>query len=112
MNVSVCYGCMLEVDRIYFEERETLMRLPLDKYLDQLSWSQADLARQAEISVSVVRRVLNGEAISRRNAKKIVQALDENLHAQGEGNEHMTLANVEGIQISELHRKPKEQEEK
>lgn len=87
------------------------MRLTLDKYLDQLSWSQADLARQAEVSVSVVRRVLNGEAISRRNAKKIVQALDQNLHAQGEESQHMTLASIEGIHITELHRKRKDEEQ-
>lgn len=87
------------------------MRLTLDQYLDQLSWSQADLAREAEVSVSVVRRVLNGEAISRRNAKKIVQTLDQQFHALSEFNEHMTLASIEGIQISDLHRKPKDQEE-
>lgn len=86
------------------------MRLPLGEYLDQLSWSQTDLAREAEISVTVVRRVLAGQPISRRNAKRIVQTLDQQFHALGESNEHMTLASIENIRISALHRKRQDSE--
>ena len=71
----------------------------LAEYLDKLSWSQADLAREAGISVSSVARALKGDPISRRNANAIVKAL-------GTGTHHaVTLAEVKGLHITELKRK-------
>jgi hypothetical protein len=80
------------------------MRFTLDQYLNQFSWSQAQCAREADVSVSVVGRVLKGERISRRNAEKLIRAIDAKLKAQGQ-KERITLDSVEGLHISELKRK-------
>jgi transcriptional regulator with XRE-family HTH domain len=80
------------------------MRFTLDEYLNQFSWSQAECAREADVSVSVVGRVLKGETISRRNAEKLIKAIDAKLRAQGQ-KEHVTLDSLEGLHISELRRK-------
>jgi transcriptional regulator with XRE-family HTH domain len=80
------------------------MRLKLDEYLNQFSWSQAQCAREADVSVSVVGRVLKGERISRRNAEKLVKAIDAKLKSQGV-HERVTLDSVDGLIISDLKRK-------
>lgn len=80
------------------------MRFKLDEYLNQFAWSQAQCAREADISVSVIGRVLRGETISRRNAEKLVKAIDAKLKAQGV-RERITLDSLEGLHISTLTRK-------
>ena len=71
----------------------------LAEYLDKLSWSQADLAREAGVSVSSVARALKGDPVARRNANAIVKALGNGTHKQ------VTLAEVKGLHITELKRK-------
>ncbi len=80
------------------------MRFTLDEYLNQFSWSQAQCAREADVSVSVVGRVLKGDTISRRNAEKLIRAIDAKLKAQGV-RERVTLDSLEGLHISQLRRK-------
>lgn len=55
----------------------------LNEYLDMYSWSQADLAREASISVQSVARALEGDTITRRNANSIVAAIDTRWSKQG-----------------------------
>jgi transcriptional regulator with XRE-family HTH domain len=50
-----------------------MMRLV--EYLNQLCWSQADLARKAGVSSNSVQRALDGQRLSRRVAAAIVTAL-------------------------------------
>jgi Helix-turn-helix len=76
----------------------------LADYLNGFSWSQADLAREADISVASVARAINGDAISRRNAQSIISALDKKLQAQG-AKGHVTLGSVRGLHITDLKRK-------
>ena len=71
----------------------------LAEYLDKLSWSQADLAREANISVSSVARALKGQPVSRRNANAMITALGKGTHHQ------VTLSEVKGLHIAELRRK-------
>ncbi len=44
-------------------------------YLDTLNWTQTDLADQADVSPSTVKRVLKGQTVSRKNATAICEAL-------------------------------------
>ena len=76
----------------------------LSEYLNRFSWSQADLAREADISVSSVARALSGQAISRRNANAIIEALDKQHRTLG-ATGHITLSSVRGLHITELKRK-------
>lgn len=75
-------------------------------YLNAYSWSQAELARRAEIAPSTVARALAGNAIARRNADKIVAALDAKHLEQG-ARGHIVLASVRGLHITEVRRKKK-----
>lgn len=80
------------------------MQMNLAQYLDKFSWSQVDLAREAGISVHCVRRALAGERIARRNAQKIVEALDRKFQTQGPKG-HIAMGSIKGLQIAELKRK-------
>lgn len=80
------------------------MQLTLSEHLDRFSWSQAELSRQAEVSEHCVRRALAGERIARRNAEKIITALDRRFQAQG-AKAHITMGSIKGLQIAELQRK-------
>jgi len=80
------------------------MRLP--DYLDTLSWSQTDLAREAGISASTIRRVLSEKPISRRNAHAITDALSRGLKRP------IVLADVSELHITGLKRPRKTQAEK
>ncbi len=66
----------------------------LGEYLDQLSWSQTDLARVAKVSVSSVRRGLSGEKLSRRTAARIISAISKAM------NKPILLADVEGLRLA------------
>jgi hypothetical protein len=78
----------------------------LADYLDMFSWSQADLARAADVSPHCVRRALQGETIARRNAAKIAAALTARLNGQG-GNGHIGVQSIQGLQVADLHHKKK-----
>lgn len=78
--------------------------MKLSDYLDSYSWSQADLADKAQISSGSVSRALAGEPIVRRNASKIVKALDREHRDQG-GVGHITLRDIKGLRITKLKRK-------
>jgi ribosome-binding protein aMBF1 (putative translation factor) len=80
------------------------MPLTLAQYLDRFSWSQRELARQAKVSPHCIRRALAGETIARRNADKIVEALDLKFQKQG-AKAHITLGSIHGLKIASLTRK-------
>jgi len=64
----------------------------LGDLLNKLGWAQADLARNANISTTTVRRVFLQQSISRRNAQKIVESLSTALRIP-----------LETTDINELH---------
>jgi hypothetical protein len=76
----------------------------LSEYLDRFSWSQADLAREADINSQTVARALSGDTISRRNANAIVRAVGTQWTRQGMSG-HITLASIRGLHITGLRRK-------
>ncbi len=78
--------------------------MTLAEYLDKFLWSQAELSRQANVSIHCIRRALAGDKITRRNAEKIVGALDRKFQAQG-AKGHIVMGSIKGLQIAELHRK-------
>jgi hypothetical protein len=53
--------------------------MKLIDYLNQLSWSQADLARHAKVSNSSVHRALKGDKLSRRVAAAIQETIATNI---------------------------------
>jgi transcriptional regulator with XRE-family HTH domain len=77
--------------------------MKLADYLNNYGWSQADLAREADISPQTVARALAGETLSRRNAAKIVDALDRKWQTHAKG--HLTLASIRGLKVTDLRRK-------
>src|SRR5579859_3540697 len=76
----------------------------LADFLNMFGWSQADLSREAEISTHCVSRALRGERIARRNAQKILEALNRRFQAQG-GKAHIAMGSIKGLQIADLQRK-------
>ena len=78
--------------------------MTLAEYLDKFLWSQTELSRQANVSIHCIRRALAGERIARRNAEKIVSALDRKFLAQG-AKGHIVMGSIKGLQIAELQRK-------
>jgi len=70
----------------------------LGDYLDTLAWSQTDLAREADISISTVRRVLNESTISRKNAQAICMALTRGL------NRHINPSDINELHYRALRR--------
>jgi hypothetical protein len=52
----------------------------------------------------VVRRALKGEKIARRNAEKIIAALDWKFQDSG-AKGHIVMGSIKGLQIAELQRK-------
>jgi DNA-binding XRE family transcriptional regulator len=86
-----------------------MVKKKLADYLDMFSWSQADLARAADVSPHCIRRALRGEPIARRNAAKIAAALTERLNGQG-GNGHIGVQSIQGLQVADLHHKKKKEQ--
>jgi hypothetical protein len=71
--------------------------------MDSFAWSQAQLAREADVSTSVVARVLKNESISRRNAEKILAAINRKYKAMG-GRDPVALSDFPDIHITSLHK--------
>jgi transcriptional regulator with XRE-family HTH domain len=65
----------------------------LGEYLDQLCWSQADLARAAGVSTSSVKRALSGQKLTRRVAAKILGAIRK------ETRQNMSLADISDLRV-------------
>jgi hypothetical protein len=59
----------------------------------------------AGVSEHCVRRALKGETIARRNAEKIIAALDRRFQQQG-AKGHIAMGSIKGLKIAELLRKP------
>ena len=78
-------------------------------YLNENAWSQAELARRAEVSPGVVARALAGNPITRSSANAIVAVLDGEQQARSTAirPSHLTIASVAGLRITELQRKTK-----
>lgn len=77
--------------------------MKLADYLNAFSWSQADLAREADISTQTVARALKGHVIARRNANAIVTAINRRWQLGG-GKGHISLASIRGLKVAELQR--------
>jgi len=70
----------------------------LSDYLNTLSWSQTDLAKEAGISVSTVRRAMKEQRISRPNARAICDALTRGLKRP------IAPSDVNELHITDLNR--------
>ncbi len=67
------------------------MNLP--DFRDSIPWSRAELARQANLDYQTVTKAENGEVISAKSARAIVNALS---HALGRT---VTLREIEGLNV-------------
>ncbi|MBV8801898.1 MAG: XRE family transcriptional regulator [Gammaproteobacteria bacterium] len=78
--------------------------MKLEDYLNKLSWSQTDLARNADIAVITATHALEGKTVKRFVATKIASALSEALGRKVE------VSEIDGLKISPLRiaRKAKE----
>ncbi len=83
------------------------MDMKLSDYLDRFSWSQAELSRQASISIQSVARALKGETITRRNADAIIDALQRK-HKELGLKGAITRASVKDLRITPLRRKSRQ----
>jgi hypothetical protein len=83
------------------EGKAFMKPMKLADYLDMFSWSQADLARAAEVSTHCISRAINGKPIARRNAQKILEALTWQFREQG-GKGHIGMGSIKGLQIASL----------
>jgi transcriptional regulator with XRE-family HTH domain len=70
--------------------------MKLIDYLNQLSWSQADLARHAGVSTSSVHRALRGEKLSRRVAAAIQESIAE---ATKRSNDKPTISGLRVVPV-------------
>jgi hypothetical protein len=68
-------------------------------YLDTLNWTQTDLAKEANVSTSTVKRALKSDTISRKKANAICATLSKAL------DRHITFSDVNELQN---HRPPVE----
>lgn len=75
--------------------------MKLADYLDQLCWSQADLARAAGISAQSIQRSLSGNKLTRRTALAIVTALSE---ATGK---KLQLSDISDLKVTPVRRRQK-----
>lgn len=80
-----------------------VMKKTLKDYLDMFSWSQADLAREAQVSTHCVRRALRGEPIARRNASAIADALTARLQSQGVKGT-IGVQSIHGLKLADVQR--------
>lgn len=78
----------------------------LGEYLDRFSWSQAELARQADVSVSTVGRAMRGDPITRDSAMSIIEALDAK-HRQSGGSGHITKRSLRNFHTTPARRRKK-----
>ena len=70
----------------------------LGDLLNKFGWSQADLARNAQVSTTTIRRVFLQENISRRNAQKIVDACSAKLHIE------LSIPDINELHITDYQR--------
>jgi hypothetical protein len=68
----------------------------LVEYLNTLSWTKADLARESKVSSSTVTRVFRKEAISRQKAKQICEALTKALKRR------IMVSDIDELRISDI----------
>lgn len=80
--------------------------MTLIEYLDRFWWTQTQLANEAHVSTHTISRAVCGETISRRNAIKIVEALERKLQSQGT-NVHLDVSSIKGLQVAALQSKAK-----
>jgi transcriptional regulator with XRE-family HTH domain len=67
--------------------------MTIEDYRIQLGWSQAELARKADIDVSTLKRAINGQQIYKHTAGAIAAALSQGLGHQ------ITYKDLDGINV-------------
>ena len=67
--------------------------MTIEDYRIKLGWSQAELARKANIDIGTLRRAINGQTVYRHTAGAIATAL-----SQGLGYE-ITYKDLDGVNV-------------
>jgi ribosome-binding protein aMBF1 (putative translation factor) len=72
----------------------------LEDYRQHLGWSQADLARKAELDDNTVRKAERGEEVTGRTARALTRALSEALGYA------VTIQQIEGLRVKVYRHTP------
>lgn len=67
--------------------------MTIEDYRIQLGWSQAELARKADLDISTLKRAINGQQIYKHTAGAIAAALSQGLGYQ------ITYKDLDGINV-------------
>jgi plasmid maintenance system antidote protein VapI len=85
---------------------ELVMAKRLETYLNDLIWSQAELARRADVSVVTVRRALGDLPITRSSALKIAKAIGDEI------GERLTIRDFSGLKVEAVTSKKRDTRKK
>lgn len=69
--------------------------MTIEDYRIQLGWSQAELARKADIDINTLKRAINGEQVFKHTAGAIAAALSRGL------GQRLTYQDLDGINVKE-----------
>ena len=78
----------------------------LETYLNDLIWSQAELARRADVSDATIKRALDGLPITKASALKIVKAIGDEI------GERLTIRDFSGLKVEAVTSKKRETRKK
>jgi transcriptional regulator with XRE-family HTH domain len=67
--------------------------MTIEDYRIQLGWSQAELARKADIDINTLKRAINGQQVYKHTAGAIATALSQGLGRQ------ITYKDLDGINL-------------
>jgi len=87
-------------------QEELVMAKRLETYLNDLIWSQAELARRADVSDATIKRALDGLPITKASALKIVKAIGDEI------GERLTIRDFSGLKVEAVTSKKRETRKK
>jgi len=83
-------------------QEELIMAKRLETYLNDLIWSQAELARRADVSVATVKRALDDLPITRETALKMAKAIGDEI------GERLTIRDFSGLKVEAITTKKRD----
>ena len=69
--------------------------MTIDEYRIKLGWSQAELARRANIDINTLKRAINGEPVFKHTAGAIATALSHGL------GQDISYRDLEGVKVKD-----------
>jgi predicted transcriptional regulator len=81
------------------EQKEQQKKPTLQELLDEMAISQAELARQAHVSVYTVYNAISAKPLKRLSAQKLLKVINANLKR------NYTMEDIEGLNLEEPRQK-------